>query len=49
MTEAREHARATAAHQMAMARNIAHLKTKQSKQAQVRRLCESLKQSIRSK
>jgi hypothetical protein len=46
MREARVPARAIADLQMAMARNIAHLKNKAAKQAQVHKLCESLKQLI---
>lgn len=47
MRAARETARAIADLQMAMARNIAHLKNKAAKQEQVHRLCESLKRTIR--
>jgi hypothetical protein len=49
MSDARVPARAIADLQMAMARNIAHLKTKAAKQAQVHKLCESLKRTIRGK
>ena len=41
--------RETKQRQMAMARKVAKLKTKEAKRAQVHRLVESLKQSIRGK
>lgn len=46
MREAREQSRATAAHLMAMARNIAQLKSKPAKQEQAHKLCDSLKKMI---
>lgn len=46
MNEARQQSRAIANHQMAMAKNIAHLKNKAAKQEQVRKLCGSLKRTI---
>ena len=41
--------RETKARQMAMARRVAKLKTKQAKRAQVHQLVESLKRTIRGK
>jgi hypothetical protein len=41
--------RATAARQIAMAKNIGQLKTKQAKQMQAHLLCQSLKRTIRGK
>lgn len=49
MNSARKSERALSRHQMAMAKNVSHLKTKQAKQLQVHLLCESLKRTIRSK
>jgi hypothetical protein len=46
---ARRHTRATAAWQMAMAKNVGQLKTKEAKQLQAHLLCESLKRTIRGK
>jgi hypothetical protein len=41
--------RETKARQMAMAKNVKKLKTKEAKRAQVHQLCESLKKAIRGK
>jgi hypothetical protein len=46
---ARRRGNAAAAWQMAMAKNIGQLKTKEAKQMQAHMLCESLKRTIRGK